>query len=105
MKFDDIISEAESNYEPTAYINWLHDLKENYEPDVYMTSEEKKVINSYISLGLEEFDHPFTKFMEDIEGQYRSVAFGLSENVLFGSLSEKELMQAWLRPSSIKVKE
>lgn len=105
MDFDKIIKEAIADYESSEYIEWLKKLQAEYAPDIFMTEKERDILLLTLSRGTEEYDHPFTQFMEGVERQYRNKALGLTETIYFKGMTEKELMYAWLNPDCIKTKE
>ncbi|WP_338753176.1 hypothetical protein [Leuconostoc mesenteroides] len=70
---------------------------------VEMTKEEKEILIKNKNIGDEQFNHPFTWLMERIEKQSRNRNLGLTDEKYFETLTEEQLMQAWVHPETIKV--
>lgn len=76
----------------------LQDLKKEYAPTVEMTKEDKNTLGYYLE------NSTFFSLIErkhaGIEVEMLGITVGTNE---FLNLSDEDLMQAWLRPESIKV--
>ena len=77
-------------------VGMLQKLKEEYSPTVEMTKEQKRILDSYREPGLYEGDYAFYDETHD----YR---LSLRDTGLFDTITEKQLMQAWLNPNSIQI--
>lgn len=77
----------------------LNGLHQEYEPIIEMTKEQKRILDSYREPGLYEGDYAFYAFYDETH-DYR---LSLRDTGLFDTITEKQLMQAWLRPETIKV--
>ena len=73
-------------------------LSEEYAPTIEMTKEQLHVLNSYREPDLYDGDYVFNAFYEDTH----TLRLGLVNNNLYDNLTEKQLMQAWLHPETIK---
>lgn len=80
-------------------VNLLEELRETYAPIVKMTKEQKRILDSYREPGLYEGDHAFYTFYNETH-EYR---LSLIDTGLFDNITEKQLMQAWLYPETIKI--
>jgi hypothetical protein len=74
----------------------IMELKDTYAPTIEMTHYEKQVFDSWLKE--DDFDTPFSGFLHHL-GELG----GYEDRGLFLDLSEKDLMQAWLHPETIKV--
>ena len=78
----------------------LDELQEEYAPTIEMTSLEKEQL-----LNAKSFKSSFSQFWDEIKSQPTKVKFGLQSGpITFATLTETELMSAWLHPDSIKIK-
>lgn len=77
----------------------LTGLREEYAPTVEMTAKEK---GNFLSIATSSVT--FTNFHEQVLKQSTNIKLGIQASPeLYKHLSEKELMQAWLYPETIKV--
>lgn len=98
MTFDEAIKKFEQ--EANEYVNEYNglvsmetvyelilNLKEEYAPTVEMTKEQGRVFQIYY----------------DSENPFNKNGFEYPDNLFMKSIKEKELIQAWLHPETIKV--
>lgn len=106
MTFDEAKKEIDEaldliEYEDMAnrVVEIIDSLKEEYAPTVEMTKEQKQILDSYREPGLYDGDYAFYAFYDEAH-DYR---LSLIDTGLFDNITEKQLMQAWLQPETIKI--
>jgi len=106
MNFDEAKKEIDEaldliDYEdmPNIIDGIIDSLKEEYAPTVEMTKEQKRILDSYREPGLYDGDYAFYVFYDEAH-DYR---LSLRDTGLFDTLTEKQLMQAWLHPEIVVV--
>ena len=79
----------------------LDELEDTYSPVISLTKEEKDMLLYYLE------NYNFSSLLERISSSKSATMFGIGteEDVPFNGLSEEDLMQAWLYPRRIKVRE
>lgn len=77
----------------------LNELRQEYAPTVEMTKEQKHILDDYREPGLYDGDYAFNVFYDEAH-DYR---LSLRDTGLFDNITEKQLMQAWLHPETIKM--
>lgn len=95
MKFDDAIQIIDGmpmmsgsfGVSPDVVKKIIEDLREEYAPTIEMTKEQARIFTLYY-----DSEKPFNK--NDFE---------YPDNLFMQSIKEKELMQAWLNPETIKI--
>jgi len=97
MTFDEAIDEVrshENTYDETSgtmqtfsVLDMIDELREEYAPTIEMTKEQARVFTLYY-----DSKKPFNK--SDFE---------YPDNLFMKSINEKDLMQAWLYPETIKI--
>lgn len=104
MTFDEWTKKLEKHditklFNKYTFIEVIEDLKKEYAPTVEMTFEEHEYFKSF-----RYTDSSFTQLVESVIKQGDLVRFGLKSTPLYlMGLSEDQLMQAWLKPETIKV--
>lgn len=103
MTFDEVIEHFRNNTDISGTAVFLDDvedtlkeLQEEYAPTIEMTKEDKQ---SLLDLKSRATFYYFTQCVE----KWQQNRIGLQ--MPYGSLTEDELMQAWLHPEIIKVVE
>lgn len=109
MTFDDVddyidarvlMVDTSSEYiEKDDVIDLIYKLIKEYAPTIEMTKEQLHVLNYYRKPDLYDGDYVFNAFYEDTH----TIRLGLLNNNIYDNLTEKQLMQAWLHPETIKV--
>jgi len=106
MTFDDynkeLITIVDTYGEKLYYsdINKLVEkLRKEYAPTIEMTSLEKEQL-----LTAKSFKSSFSQFWDEIKSQPTKIKLGLQSGpITFATITESELMSAWLHPESIKI--
>ena len=96
MTFDEAIDKIDVNGTLIDTLGVLQALQQEYAPTIEMT----KVGKNYLLYYLE--NSSFGSFISDIN-LVRSGTIGVEPTDYFEDLSDEDLMQAWLRPDTIKV--
>jgi len=109
MTFYDAINEVNSHdntYDETSgtmqtfsVIELIEDLQKEYAPTIEMNKEQKRILDNYREPNLYDGDYAFNAFYDDTHGRRLS----LRDTDFFDNITEKQLMQAWLYPETIKV--
>ena len=101
MTFDEAIDKIDINGTLIDTLGVLQALQQEYAPTIEMTKEQARVLDEYREPDLYDGDYAFYVFFDETCVPRLN---SMIDTSLYDSLTEAQLMQAWLHPETIKVK-
>ena len=104
MTFDEVLDEMNADQEPSESIRFMERLRDIYAPTIEMTQAQYDIFNSALAESKEN-KNDFIYFIDNLDTQshFYSDIFGKELSTFIND--SRYLMQAWLHPETIKIKE